>query len=365
MKRKPDDNAVLSNRAPSFAFYPRDNITDVRGISLAAQGLWTVHMLSIMHDSPHRGYLELANGTPMTAEDIAASAGQNLRSVNRYLAEMERVGIFSRDARGCIFNRRMVKDTVITEARRQAAQLRWATAERTFDGTFAPANPGFAPANSDFAPANEPSFAPANPEFAPANRLTCICKNDAKSGSSSSSSIYKEEEYVVVAREEDPPRSAPPKPRPQPPPKAGEPDGEAAHAAWVEFYDQYPNQTDRERAEKFFVQEYLSADDGPQFARLVMDGLHRWKASASWLDDNGHLRTKYICSLTKFLGFQRKSDEIPSRMYLDSPPPAQIRGRASVSALNGEMGKAAQQMATARASAMSRKEIKLDDDDED
>lgn len=108
-------------------------------LSLSSQGLWT-RMLCWMHfNQNNRGYLELPTGEPMNTEDVAAKCGKPLADVEQLITEMRRHGVFSTDERGCIWNRRMVKDTDITRKRTEAAKKRAEEAERTGSGTFAPA----------------------------------------------------------------------------------------------------------------------------------------------------------------------------------------------------------------------------------
>ena len=97
----------------------------------------------------HRGFLELPNGAPMLSGDIAAKVGRPNSSVLACLVEMERLSVFSRDDRGCIYSRRMARDTHISNVRREAAKARHETEKRAANGQFAG---GFAPAKPEFAP---------------------------------------------------------------------------------------------------------------------------------------------------------------------------------------------------------------------
>jgi hypothetical protein len=142
MKRR-DDGVDVQGKAPGFWFYPADFERDVQMLSLEAQGLW-IRMLGWMHFSPRRGYLILPTGIPMTISDISCRAGKKHHVVVKALAEMERVGLFSRDENDCIFNRRMDRDSHITKVRKEAAAARLLDAERAGDGKFAPAKREFA-----------------------------------------------------------------------------------------------------------------------------------------------------------------------------------------------------------------------------
>lgn len=136
------DPERVAGKAPGFWFFPGDYERDTQMLSLSTQGLW-MRMLCWMHcREEHRGFLELGTGLPMTECDIAARAGKPLREIQKAIAEMERIGIFSRDERGCIYSRRMARDTHISEVRRAAAMKRHQAEQRACSevaGGFAPA----------------------------------------------------------------------------------------------------------------------------------------------------------------------------------------------------------------------------------
>ncbi|HEV7999127.1 MAG TPA: hypothetical protein VGP63_04555 [Planctomycetaceae bacterium] len=81
----------------------------VRSVSLEARGLW-IDMLALMDQAPRRGYLQHANGRPLTAEQLAVSVGSSVVTVSRLLQELADAGVYSSDATQTIFSRRMVKD---------------------------------------------------------------------------------------------------------------------------------------------------------------------------------------------------------------------------------------------------------------
>jgi hypothetical protein len=100
---------------PWMKFYPSAWRSDpaLRVCSLAARGLW-IEMLCLMHEAEPRGTLRI-NGNAMNARQIAALVGGNSAEVQRCLAELEAAGVYSRDANGVIFSRRMVRDTLKAE----------------------------------------------------------------------------------------------------------------------------------------------------------------------------------------------------------------------------------------------------------
>lgn len=83
----------------------------VRSCGPAARGVW-FDMLCLMWNSPRCGYLQHANGQPMTTEQIARATGTTVMEIAALLVELEEAGVFSRDEKGVIFNRRMVRDEV-------------------------------------------------------------------------------------------------------------------------------------------------------------------------------------------------------------------------------------------------------------
>jgi hypothetical protein len=97
-------------KMPYIKFYPRDWLAslDVRGCSYAARGLW-IDMLCIMAGNARYGYLE-QNGKQMTADDLERITMGERDTVKGLLAELEQAGVFSRDDKGCIFCRRLIRD---------------------------------------------------------------------------------------------------------------------------------------------------------------------------------------------------------------------------------------------------------------
>lgn len=105
-------------RLPYLQLYTQD----IRGeqtllrCSFEARYVWR-EMLGFMHESPDRGFLLHANGDPMTEQDLANMIapdphfkGDSLERMRNCLYELEMNGVFSRDRRKIIYNRRMVRD---------------------------------------------------------------------------------------------------------------------------------------------------------------------------------------------------------------------------------------------------------------
>lgn len=110
-------------KRPSFQFYPGDWLTDMglRMCSPATRGLWA-DMLCLMHQGSTYGYLEV-NLAPILPHNLANLVGFPVDEVSASLDELERNGVLSRDERGCIFSRRMVRDEKVRAARAAGGSL--------------------------------------------------------------------------------------------------------------------------------------------------------------------------------------------------------------------------------------------------
>ena len=95
----------------STRWYFGDWLSDpgLRASSLAARGLW-IDLLCIAGSNKGRdyGFVVLAGRLPSSA-DISRTVGTSIEEVEMLLAELENNGVFSRDRRGAIYNRRMVR----------------------------------------------------------------------------------------------------------------------------------------------------------------------------------------------------------------------------------------------------------------
>lgn len=98
-------------KAPAFQFYTGDWMKDpeLRSVSLEARGLW-VDLLCLMWDSVERGYLVARNSLAFRSEHIARMVGAPEGQIVSLINELEETGVFSRDYRGAIYCRRMVRD---------------------------------------------------------------------------------------------------------------------------------------------------------------------------------------------------------------------------------------------------------------
>lgn len=88
---------------------------DLQSCSLPARGMWH-EMNCLMHQCEPYGHLYL-NGKPMQPGKLANLVRVSEGVCKKLLAELEEAGVFSRDAQGAIFSRRMVRDEQLREAR--------------------------------------------------------------------------------------------------------------------------------------------------------------------------------------------------------------------------------------------------------
>jgi len=194
---------ISDRKSPGFWFFTADFERDMQILPLAAQGLWIRMMCWASDNEAHRGFLELPTGEPMTDLDIAHRVGKPIKEVRAAIDAMRRLGTFSVDSRGCIFSRRMARDTHISEVRRQAAIRRAETARRAADGSFSSTPTSFREneksPRSEVAPQGEPrtvcpSESSKPTEFAPANNPAKHEQNPTVPDSDSVSVSTKEEE---------------------------------------------------------------------------------------------------------------------------------------------------------------------------
>ena len=110
-------------KMPAILFYTGDWLKDpaVRCLSLEARGLW-IDMLCLMYESPVRGFLSLANGTPVTAPLLARMVGGEKEQVQTLLHELNDCGVYSLDENGVVYSRRMVGDEKLREAKSKAGK---------------------------------------------------------------------------------------------------------------------------------------------------------------------------------------------------------------------------------------------------
>lgn len=104
-------------------FYWADWESDpaLRLCSLGAQGLW-MRMLCIAASHDPIGYVCVA-GRPLGVTDLARLTGASETELDALFAELDRNGVFSRDARLRVYSRRMVRDQRVAAMARKNGKL--------------------------------------------------------------------------------------------------------------------------------------------------------------------------------------------------------------------------------------------------
>lgn len=110
-------------KRPAFQWYPGDHRRDtgLQACSFEARALWR-EMLDLMHDGDPRGHLT-AGGVAITVDQLARLVGVPAPKAKRWIAELEERKVFGRTAAGVIYSRRMVKDSQLSQVRREAGRL--------------------------------------------------------------------------------------------------------------------------------------------------------------------------------------------------------------------------------------------------
>lgn len=99
---------MTANPWDKFYWNDWENDPALRLCSLAAQGLW-MRCLCIAAKADPKGYVTVA-GRPLTPADLAVLVGASEREVETLLSELAANGVFSRDRKGRIYSRRMLRD---------------------------------------------------------------------------------------------------------------------------------------------------------------------------------------------------------------------------------------------------------------
>ena len=101
-------------------FFWADWLSDaeLRRCSPAARGLW-MDMLCLAAQAEPQGYLA-KDGEPLEPKRIARNASMSEKEAVRLIAELEGEGVFSRDARGRIYSRRMVREARFVKQARKS-----------------------------------------------------------------------------------------------------------------------------------------------------------------------------------------------------------------------------------------------------
>lgn len=109
-------------KLPAFQFYPGDWLKDanLRRCTPAARGVF-MDMLCLMFESEERGVLA-SGGTPWSDDEVAAAIAGREEVVLAGIRELCEKRVVSRDQRGALLSRRMVRDEAIRRVRAIAGQ---------------------------------------------------------------------------------------------------------------------------------------------------------------------------------------------------------------------------------------------------
>jgi hypothetical protein len=113
----------MADKLPYLAFFVDDWMSDerLRLCSLAARGLWA-DMLCVMHKSEVRGYLQRADGLPLTNDQVARVVGCSPIEAATYSKELIEAGVCSLSDTMVIYSRRMVRDENLRAIRSKAGK---------------------------------------------------------------------------------------------------------------------------------------------------------------------------------------------------------------------------------------------------
>ncbi len=98
------------SRLPWGKWYWQNWLSDagLRRCSLQARGMW-MDMLCVAAQHDPIGYVAV-NGEALTPDDVARLCGTSPAEASTLISELERNGVFSRNGKGMIYSRRMVRD---------------------------------------------------------------------------------------------------------------------------------------------------------------------------------------------------------------------------------------------------------------
>jgi hypothetical protein len=118
---------MADTKNPSSQVYWNDleNDEKLRACSLAAKGLWVCHLLPIAARSPEPGIVQIGSfdmSPPHGLTHIASAVGQPLDVIKPLIDELLTSGAASRDRKGRIYNRRMVKRAKLSLVRSKAGK---------------------------------------------------------------------------------------------------------------------------------------------------------------------------------------------------------------------------------------------------
>ncbi len=110
-------------KLPSMQFYPGDWRKDpgVQSLDYETRGIW-FEILLLMFESQERGTL-LLNGLPMPEDALARFLGLDNQKTTKAITKLLTYGVVSKDAKGALICRRMVRDEEIRRVRAASGSL--------------------------------------------------------------------------------------------------------------------------------------------------------------------------------------------------------------------------------------------------
>ena len=111
-------SAERSGKLTWTKWFPRDWVADERlaRCSVGARGVW-IECLNRMMLAPEPGFLLDSTGERITNQDLAFELRATPREINKYMSELERNRVFSKDDAGRIYSRRLVREAALYHAR--------------------------------------------------------------------------------------------------------------------------------------------------------------------------------------------------------------------------------------------------------
>lgn len=114
---------MASSKLPAMQWYPGDWRKDpgVQSLDYYDRGVWR-ELIDVMHESAERGRLVFPTGAPMEDTDIARLLGIEEAKWKQIRSRLISRGVASEDAAGVLYNRRMVRDEDLRQARAEAGR---------------------------------------------------------------------------------------------------------------------------------------------------------------------------------------------------------------------------------------------------
>jgi len=112
------------SKLPALQFYTGDWRKDpcVQALDHEHKGVW-IDLLCILNETEDRGRLVLPSGTPMPDRAIARNLGIDEAKWKQIRSTLLALGVASEDEDGVLYNRRIVRDEAVREARRRSGAL--------------------------------------------------------------------------------------------------------------------------------------------------------------------------------------------------------------------------------------------------